>query len=83
MSAYIVGIENNIISSSDAINRILKVLRFISKSRQGVERDATGYKGFYKYFLDMKTGRIQYIYAGPLFIYSLIYGLIFVEFKTI
>ena len=36
---------------------VLKKLRFFRDSPQGPEPDATGYKGFYYHFLDMKTGR--------------------------
>jgi hypothetical protein len=32
-------------------------LRFFWNSRQGTEADATGYKGFYYHFLDMRDGR--------------------------
>ena len=35
----------------------LRRLRFFRDSPQGPEPDATGYKGFYYHFLDMKTGR--------------------------
>ena len=34
-----------------------KRLRFFRDSPQGPEPDATGYRGFYYHFLDMKTGR--------------------------
>ena len=36
---------------------VLTRLRFFRDSPQGTEPDATGYKGFYYHFLDMKTGR--------------------------
>ena len=36
---------------------VLTRLRFFRDSPQGPEPDATGYKGFYYHFLDMKTGR--------------------------
>jgi hypothetical protein len=35
----------------------LTTLRFFWRSPQGDQPDATGYKGFYYHFLDMKTGR--------------------------
>ncbi len=57
MSAYIVGVENKFISRGEAIDRVLTVLRFIYSSHQGQEWDATGYKGFYYHFLDMKSGK--------------------------
>ena len=37
--------------------RTLTTLRFFWNSPHGPEPDATGYKGFYYHFLDMKTGR--------------------------
>ncbi|MDP9041004.1 MAG: hypothetical protein M3N30_03420, partial [Bacteroidota bacterium] len=57
LTAYIAGIENRLIPKHDAILNILKMLRFFYYSPQGKETDATGYKGFYYHFLDMKTGR--------------------------
>jgi len=35
----------------------LTALRFLQSSHQGPEVDATGYKGFYYHFLDMRTGK--------------------------
>ena len=40
----------------DAVQRILKVLRFFYNSEQSTEASATGYKGFYYHFLKMETG---------------------------
>ena len=57
LAAYPVGVERGFITRDDAISRILTTLRFFWHSAQGPERDATGYKGFYYHFLDMKTGR--------------------------
>ena len=57
LAAYSVGVERGFITRKDAINRTLTTLRFFFNSRQGEEPDATGYKGFYYHFLDMKTGR--------------------------
>jgi hypothetical protein len=57
LSAYIIGIEKKFLSREDAIQRILKILRFFYNSQQGTEKDATGYKGFYYHFLDMHTGK--------------------------
>lgn len=56
LSVYIVGVENKFITREEAANRTLRVLRFFDRSRQGTETNATGYKGFYYHFLDMKTG---------------------------
>ena len=57
LSVYIVGVERGLLSRADAIHRTLTVLRFFHTSPQGPEPDATGYKGFYYHFLDMRTGR--------------------------
>jgi hypothetical protein len=56
LAAYPVGVERGFITRSDAIERTLKTLRFFWNSPQGPEPDATGYKGFYYHFLDVKTG---------------------------
>jgi hypothetical protein len=57
ISAYIVGVERNLLSRAEAVRRTLKVLRFFHASPQGPEPGATGYKGFYYHFLHMETGR--------------------------
>lgn len=57
LAAYAAGAERGFMTRSEAISRVLATLRFFWESRQGVERDATGYKGFYYHFLDMRTGR--------------------------
>jgi hypothetical protein len=57
LAAYVVGVENSYVTRPDAIARTLTTLRFFWNSPQGKERDATGYKGFYYHFLDMKRGR--------------------------
>ena len=57
LAAYPVGVERGFITRDDAIRRTLTSLRFFANSPQGPEPDATGYKGFYYHFLDMKTGR--------------------------
>jgi hypothetical protein len=57
LAAYPVGVERGFLKRSDAVKRTLTTLRFFLNSEQGTEPDATGYKGFYYHFLDMKTGR--------------------------
>jgi hypothetical protein len=57
LASYPVGVERGFITRSDAIKRTLTTLRFFWSSSHGPEPDATGYKGFYYHFLDMKTGR--------------------------
>jgi hypothetical protein len=56
LSVYIVAVERDLLSRAEAIERTLTILRFFHSSRQGPEVDATGYKGFYYHFIDMKTG---------------------------
>ncbi len=57
LSAYAVAVDRGFLSRHTAITRALCTLRFFHASHQGPEPDATGYKGFYYHFLDMKTGR--------------------------
>jgi hypothetical protein len=57
LAAYPVGVERGFIARNAAIKRTLTTLRFFWTSSHGPEPDATGYKGFYYHFLDMKTGR--------------------------
>jgi hypothetical protein len=57
LSVYIAAVENNLISRKKAMVEILKVLRFIYFSKQSQDPDASGYRGFYYHFLDMKTGK--------------------------
>src|SRR2546425_11329601 len=57
LSAYPVGVEHGFLEREDAIERTLKELRFFANSEQSTNPNATGYKGFYYHFLDMKTGR--------------------------
>src|SRR2546421_5773525 len=57
LAAYPIAIERSFITRSEAVTRTLTTLRFFWNSPQGKETYATGYKGFYYHFLDMKTGR--------------------------
>src|SRR5471030_3078032 len=57
LTAYPIGVERGFISRADAAVRTLTTLRFFRNSAQGTDADATGYKGFYYHFLDMKTGK--------------------------
>lgn len=57
LAAYLVGVERSWMTRAEAASRTLTVLRFFRASPQGMSSDATGYKGFYYHFLDMKTGR--------------------------
>ena len=57
LAAYPIGVERSFITRAEAARRTLTTLRFFWNSPQGPEADATGYKGFYYHFLDMKEGR--------------------------
>ena len=57
LAAYAVGAERGFLPRRDAAARTLAALRFFRDSPQGEERDATGHRGFYYHFLDMKIGR--------------------------
>ncbi len=57
LTIYPVAVERGYMTREDALIRTLNTLRFFYNSPQGPEPDATGYKGFYYHFLDMKTGR--------------------------
>ena len=57
LAAYVVGAERGFLPRRDAAARTLTTLRFFRDSPQGEEPDATGHRGFYYHFLDMKTGR--------------------------
>ena len=57
LACYPVGVERGWMTRADAIQRTLACLRFFWSSPQSTAPDATGYKGFYYHFLDMRTGR--------------------------
>lgn len=57
LASYPVGVERGFCTRDSAVRKTLTALRFFRNSPQGTEADATGYKGFYYHFLDMKTGR--------------------------
>src|ERR1700722_15438019 len=50
LSAYTGAVERGLLSRGEAVDRTLKVLKFLHASHQGSEADATGYKGFYYHF---------------------------------
>jgi len=57
LSSYPVAVERGWMTRSDAAARALKTLQFFWKSPQSDRPDATGYRGFYYHFLDMRSGR--------------------------
>ncbi|WP_164924648.1 glucoamylase family protein [Sinorhizobium fredii] len=56
LSCYPVAVERGWIRRPDAAHRVLSTLRFLDGSRQASDRQATGHRGFYYHFLDMRTG---------------------------
>ncbi|WP_372785326.1 glucoamylase family protein [Phenylobacterium sp.] len=56
LSAYPVGVERGWIERAEAVQRTLLILRFFLHSDQSGAPDATGYRGFYYHFLDMRSG---------------------------
>lgn len=57
LSSYPIGVERGFMTRADAVQRTLATLRFFASSAQGIQPDATGYKGFYYHFLDMRSGK--------------------------
>ena len=57
LSTYVIGVERGFVDRARAVERTLATLRFFWNSAQSADSDATGYRGFYYHFLDMKTGR--------------------------
>ncbi|MGH8927490.1 MAG: glucoamylase family protein, partial [Acidimicrobiia bacterium] len=57
LAAYPVGVERGYLERELAVERALAALRFFTNSRQSTEPDATGYKGFFYHWLDMKSGK--------------------------
>ena len=57
LATYAAGVERHCISRNQGIERTLATLRFFAESPQGPQADATGYRGFYYHFLDMRSGR--------------------------
>ncbi len=57
LSCYPIAVENDWMSRADAARVTLTALRFFRQSVQSDAPDATGYKGFYYHFLDMRSGK--------------------------
>ena len=57
LASYPVAVERGLMKVQDAIACTLAALRFFRDSPQGRQPDATGYRGFYYHFLDMRDGR--------------------------
>lgn len=57
LSSYPVAVERGWMTRTSAAARTLVTLRFFWNSTQNTQPDATGYKGFYYHFLDMRSGK--------------------------
>lgn len=57
LTAYPVGVLRGYLSRADARDRVLTTLRFFWQLPQGTAEDASGHRGFFYHFLDMRTGR--------------------------
>ena len=58
--AWAIGAERKWITRDEAVGLTLTLLRFLMNSEQSTAKDATGYKGFYYHFLNMKTGKREW-----------------------
>lgn len=54
---WAVGAEHGWIDRDEARERTLRVLRFLSSAEQSDAPEATGYRGLYYHFLDMRSGQ--------------------------
>ncbi|HEY1708571.1 MAG TPA: glucoamylase family protein [Rhizomicrobium sp.] len=57
LSCYPIAVENGWMTRSAAVALTYKTLQFFYDSPQNELPDATGFKGFYYHFLDMRSGR--------------------------
>lgn len=57
LSCYPVAVERGWIPRADAVARTLTLLRFLRDSDQSGTPQATGFKGLYYHFLDMRSGK--------------------------
>ena len=57
LTVYPIGVERHYISRSQAAQRVLTTVKFFWSAPQSADRvHASGYKGFFYHFLDMRTG---------------------------
>jgi hypothetical protein len=57
LACYPVAVRRGYLTRSEAAGRTRATLGFFSECPQGEEPDASGYRGFFYHFLDMRTGR--------------------------
>ena len=60
LACYPIAVERAFFGRGTAIARTLATLRFFKNSAQGEQPDATGYRGFYYHFLNIKTGKREW-----------------------
>ena len=58
--SYAVGAERKWITRNEAAQKVKTILNFFFNSEQSKSKTATGYKGFYYHFLNMKNGKRDY-----------------------
>jgi len=56
LACYPVAVRRGYLTRDEAASRTRTTMRFFAESPQGPEPDATGYRGFFYHFLDMRTG---------------------------
>ena len=57
LACYPVAVERGYLTRKEAAERTRTTLRFLAECPQGPEPDATGHRGFFYHFLDLRTGR--------------------------
>jgi hypothetical protein len=57
LASYPVAVDRRLVRRRAAVRRTLTTLRFFWNAPQGPARDATGHRGFFYHFLDVRTGR--------------------------
>ena len=57
LASYPVAVERSYVSRRQAVDRTLATLRFFWNAPHGPMPDATGHRGFFYHFLDVKSGR--------------------------
>jgi hypothetical protein len=57
LSVYPIAVERGWLARDDALTHSLAALRFFRDSDQSGSPEATGHKGFYYHFLDLRTGK--------------------------
>jgi hypothetical protein len=57
LASYPVAVERSFVARAEAARRTLATLRFFWNAPHGSMPDATGHRGFFYHFLDVRTGR--------------------------